>query len=99
MTPPATFGGIGVARIALPAPKSATELNETHTYAVPKPYVTYFPKGYKTPITVQTEGNHFSIKVPLDDNRRSGIYEVSVWATIPEDPDLTMVGLRTIVVK
>ncbi len=99
MTAPATFGGIGIARIALPSAKSAAELNETHTYAVPRPYVTYFPKGYKTPITVQTDGNHFSIKVPLDDNRRPGIYEVSVWATVPEDPDLTMVGLRTIVVK
>jgi hypothetical protein len=97
--PPAVFGGVGVARIE-PAPRrSAADLNATHTYPVPQPYATFFPKGFVTPLPVKVEGTRFSIDVPLDDERRPGIYEVSVWANVPETPDLIMVSLRTVVVK
>jgi uncharacterized protein YkwD len=96
---PAVFGGVGVARIDPPPARNAAELNETHSYPVPTPYVTYFPKGFVTPIQVKVEGKSFSIDVPLDDARRSGIYEVSVWASVPETKDLIMVSLRTIAVK
>jgi uncharacterized protein YkwD len=96
---PAIFGGVGLARIDPPPPRSGEELNETHSYPVPTPYVTYFPKGYVTPIPVKVDGKAFSIEVPLDDDKRAGIYEVSVWASVPETKDLIMVSLRTITVK
>jgi uncharacterized protein YkwD len=99
VAPPAIFGGVGVARIDPPPARSGAELNETHGYPVPTPYVTYFPKGYVTPIPVKVDGKAFSIDVPLDDDRRAGIYEVSVWASVPETKDLIMVSLRTITVK
>jgi uncharacterized protein YkwD len=96
---PAVFGGVGIARIEAPAPKTPAQLNAIHSYPVPEPYATYFPRGYVTPIPVNVDGARFSIDVPLDDGRRGGIYEVSVWANVPETPDLVMVSLRTISVK
>src|SRR5262249_22179624 len=44
ITRPATLGGVGLARIATPTPKRASELNGLRTYPVPVPYATYFPK-------------------------------------------------------
>jgi hypothetical protein len=99
IAPPAIFGGVGVARIDTSSPKSPSELNGIHSYPVPEPYATYFPRGFVTPIAVQVDGARFSVDVPLDDGRRAGIYEVSVWANVPETPDLVMVSLRTISVK
>ncbi len=96
---PAVFAGVGVARIDSPPVRSAAELNQTHSYPVPTPYATYFPRGFVTPIVVKVEGRAFSIDVPLDDERRAGIYEVSVWAGVPETKDLIMVSLRTITAR
>src|SRR5262249_13142761 len=87
---PAIFGGIGVARIDPPPARDGAELNQTHSYPIPNPYVTYFPKGFVSPIPVKVEGKSFSIDVPLDDEKRAGIYEVSVWATVPETKDMIM---------
>jgi hypothetical protein len=96
---PAVFGGVGVARIDAGNARSASDLNETHSYPVPTPYITYFPKGFVTPIPVKVDGKSFAIDVPIDDGRRTGLYEVSIWATVPETKDLVMVSLRTIAVK
>jgi uncharacterized protein YkwD len=96
---PAVFAGIGVARIDAPSPRKPKELNAIHTYPVPEPYATYFPRGFVTSIPVKVDDDHFSIDVPLDDARRPGVYEVSVWANVPETSDLVMVSLRTISVK
>src|SRR5579859_2414002 len=63
---PAVFAGVGVARIDTPAPRKPGDLNAIHTYPVPEPYATYFPRGFVTPIPVHVEGDHFSIDVPLD---------------------------------
>jgi uncharacterized protein YkwD len=95
---PAVFGGVGVARIDAPAPKAASELNGLHSYAIPETYTQYFPKGFVTPAPVQVRGSRFSIRVPLNDRGKAGLYEVSVWAHLPETPDLVMVSLRTIAV-
>lgn len=94
--PPAKFAAVGVARIDPPSPMSAAELNQTYTYAIPKPFVLYSPAGYVTPKPVQIEGNHFSIDVPLSQERKAGRYEVSVWATLPGGPKLVMVSLRVV---
>ncbi len=99
ITPPAVFAGIGLARIDTPQAQNAAQLNQTHSYPVPAPYVTYFPEGFVTPIPVKVNGKHFAIDVPLNDQRRPGIYEVSVWARVPETSKLIMVSLRTISVK
>jgi hypothetical protein len=99
IVPPAVFAGVGVARIDAPSPMNPSRLNAIHTYPVPQPYVTYFPRGFVTPIPVRVEGNRFSIDVPLNDRGRAGVYEVSVWANVPETKDLVMVSLRTVNVK
>jgi uncharacterized protein YkwD len=99
IVPPAVFGGVGVARIDAPAPKEASELNGLHSYAIPVTYTQYFPKGFVTPAPVEVHNNRFSIRVPLNDDGKAGLYEVSVWAHLPETPDLVMVSLRTIAVN
>jgi uncharacterized protein YkwD len=96
---PAKIAGVGVARIDFPKPIKPSALNATHSYAIPKPVATYFPKGYKTPIPVEVNGSKFGIEVPLTDGGRPGLYEVSVWAQVPQTKDLVMVSLRTIVVR
>jgi uncharacterized protein YkwD len=96
---PAKFAAIGVARIDPRRPMPAAELNTTYTYPIPKPFILYSPPGYVTPKPVHIEGSHFSIDVPLSQDRKSGRYEVSVWATLPGDPKLLMVSLRVVDVK
>jgi uncharacterized protein YkwD len=99
VTAPATFAGIGLARVAAPAPIEVSELNRRRSYPVPPPYQSYWPAGYKTPIVVQTAGTHFKVDVPVDDGGKSGMYEVSVWAKVPSAQELVMVSLRTIMVR
>ncbi|WP_394850449.1 CAP domain-containing protein [Pendulispora brunnea] len=96
---PATFGGIGVARIPAPKPITVADLNTRRTYPIPNPYQMYWPPGFRTPIPVRVEGKHFSIDVPLSDGGKPGLYEVSVWARIPSSPDFVMVSLRTLRVE
>jgi uncharacterized protein YkwD len=95
---PATIGAVGVARVEKPKPAKAEVLLKTGVYAIPKPYVIYFPKGYKTPIPLQMTGSSYSIEIPLNDRGKPGIYEVSVWANVPTTKDLVMISLRTITV-
>src|SRR5262249_9866602 len=95
---PAKIAGVGVARIDKPKPKPAKELMKGHIYPIPTPYQTYFPKGFQTPIPVEVSGHAFSIEFPLSDRGLSGIYEVSVWAQVPQTHDLVMISLRTIAV-
>jgi uncharacterized protein YkwD len=93
---PATFAGVGLARVDAPRPVSISELNRRRSYPVPAPYQMYWPPGFQTPIPVQVNGNRFAVSLPLSDAGRAGMYEVSVWATVPGTRDLVMVSLRTI---
>jgi hypothetical protein len=93
------FGGVGIARIDPAAPVPVADLVARSTYQVPVPYVMYIPAGFKTPKPVQVDGPRFSIDVVLDDGRRPGRYEVSVWGKHPGSEALVMVSLRTIVVR
>lgn len=93
---PASIRGVGVARIDLPKPRTPKELNATSSYPVPAPFATYFPRGFVTPIPLEVTGDRFSIEVPLDDRKRPGLYEVSVWGEVPETKDLVMLSLRTV---
>ncbi len=96
---PVEFGGVGIARVAPAAPMTAAQLNQTSIYAVPEPYVLFFPAGFKTPKPVSVKGNHFSIDVALDEHHRAGRYEVSVWGKYPGSDALVMVSLRTVTVR
>ena len=96
---PAKIAGVGVARVDRPRPMKPAELNKTGGYAIPKPYATYFPKGFKTPIPVEVDGDAFRIELPLSDAGKPGLYTVSVWAKLPQTKDLLMVSLRTVRVE
>jgi uncharacterized protein YkwD len=93
---PATFAGVGLARVDGPRPVTVPELNRRRSYPVPAPYQMFWPPGFQTPIPVQVGGGRFSVNLPLSDGGRPGMYELSVWASVPGTRDLTMVSLRTI---
>lgn len=93
---PAAIRGVGIARIDMPQAMAAEQLNRTSSYPVPPPFATYFPEGFVTPIPLEVDGNRFSITVPLDDAKKPGRYEVSVWGSVPGSKDLVMLSLRTL---
>jgi len=96
IAPPATFAGVGLARVDGPRPITVAELNRRRSYPVPAPYQMFWPPGFQTPIPVQVGGGRFAVNLPLSDGGRPGMYELSVWASVPGTRDLTMVSLRTI---
>jgi hypothetical protein len=94
---PATFAGVGLARVDAPKPVGVGEANRRRTYPVPTPYQAYWPAGYKTPIVVHVDGSgHFNVDIPLSDEQKPGMYELSVWARVPGATEFVMVSLRTI---
>ncbi len=95
VAPPATFAGVGLARIDSPKPLGIAELNRRRSYPIPKPYQMYWPPGYQTPIPVRVAGGRFSVDLPVSDGGQPGMYEVSVWASLPGSAELVMVSLRT----
>jgi uncharacterized protein YkwD len=99
VTAPAKFAGVGLARVDAPAPLGVTELNRRRAYPVPAPYQMYWPAGYQTPIVVRVDGVRFAIDVPVSDMGRAGMYEVSIWATVPGSSEPAMISLRTIQVR
>jgi uncharacterized protein YkwD len=99
VTAPAAVAGVGLARVPLPAPLSVPELNRRRSYPVPQPYQMYWPPGYVTPIPLRVSGGTFAIDVPVSDRGQAGLYELSIWAKLPGEPDLVIVGLRTIRVQ
>jgi uncharacterized protein YkwD len=96
---PATFAGVGLARADAPKPIPIPDLNRRRSYPVPPPYQMYWPAGFKTAIPVRVNGSSFAIDVPVSDGGRTGMYELSVWATMPGSRDFVMVSLRTIQVR
>jgi len=53
--PPATVGGVGLARMDLPEKIPVSEANKRRSYPVPQPYQMYWPAGYQTPIVVRVD--------------------------------------------
>ncbi|MBX3129468.1 MAG: CAP domain-containing protein [Polyangiaceae bacterium] len=96
--PPVEFGGIGVSRIDLARSLPPAHLNATSVYAVPEPFVLYFPAGFKTPKPVALDGARFSVVLPLSEDGRPGRYGVSVWVRHPQSEVLVMTSLRTVLV-
>lgn len=98
--PPMRFGAVGIARIDRAKPLSPQMLNGTGGYSFPKPGELYFPAGFKTPRPVEVDGARFSIEVALDQRRKPGRYEISIWGNQPEDGRaLEMIGLWVIDVR
>ncbi len=95
----AQIAAVGLARVDLPKARTAADLNKTYAYAMPQPYVTYFPKGFKSPIPLNVNGNSFWIEVPLSDRNKPGLYSLSVWGRFSHTKDLLMISLQTIEVK
>ena len=97
---PATFAGVGLARVDAPSPIDVAELNPTPpALAHAGPHQSYWPAGYETPIVARTAGCSFAVDVPVSDGGKRGMYEVSIWAKVPSAPELVMVSLRTILVR
>jgi uncharacterized protein YkwD len=96
---PVTFAGVGLARVDAPKPLGVAELNRRRAYPVPAPYQMYWPPGFQTPIPVRVRGAQFSVDVPVSDGGKPGMYELSVWASVPGTSDLVMVSLRTMQVR
>jgi uncharacterized protein YkwD len=94
---PATFAGVGLARVDKPEPLPVSELNRRRSYPVPMPYQMYWPPGYQTPIPVKVTGNQFTVDLPVSDGGKAGLYELSVWANLSGERDAVMVSLRTMV--
>jgi uncharacterized protein YkwD len=92
---PATFAGVGLARVDTPRPLGVSDLNRRRSYPVPAPYQMYWPPGFQTPIPVRVTGNQFAVDLPVSDGGRAGLYELSVWASLPGTKELVMVSLRT----
>jgi uncharacterized protein YkwD len=94
---PATVAGVGLSRMEKARPIKVADLSKPRSYAIPKPYVMFFPPRFKTSIPLKVEpGGSFSIDIPLSDGGRPGRYGVSVWATLGSSTELVMVSLRTI---
>ena len=96
---PATVAGVGLARVALPAPIAVSELNRRRSYPVPQPYQMYWPQGYVTPIPLRVGPTGFAIDVPVSDKGQAGLYELSIWAKLPGEADFIIVGMRTLRVQ
>jgi hypothetical protein len=96
---PASVAGVGLARVASPTPLSVAEVNRRRSYPVPAPYQMYWPPGFQTPIPLRVRGSDFAIDVPVSDEGRKGLYELSIWARLPGNQDFVMIGLRTLRVE
>ncbi len=96
MASPAKPVGVGLARVDFPRPLTAGAANARRSYPVPPPYQMYWTTGFATPIPVVVKGQDFSIDVPLGEKQKPGLYELSIWAKLPDSPDFQIVSLRTI---
>jgi len=96
---PASFSGVGIARVDAPRPLSVRELNQRRSYLVPAPYQMYWPPGFVGPVPVKVAGNRFQIDLVASDRGKPGMYEVSIWAIVPGTKEPTLVGLRTVLVR
>ena len=95
MVAPALPVGVGLARVDFPKTLTTSDANARRAYPVPRPYQMYWPVGYETPIPLAVKGEKFAIDVPLGQGQKPGLYELSIWAKLPDSPDFQVVSLRT----
>lgn len=96
---PVVFGGIGIAFEPSPKPRTPDDLSKTGGYAMPSPFVSYFPAGYVTPIPVKIEGSSFSLEIPAAAEKGPGEYAVTIFVRFPGDKKLVPVSMRTVEVQ
>ncbi len=90
------IGAVGLARIEEPRALPASELNKRRNYPQPNPYEMFWPHGFQTRLELKTNGQSFSIDLPVSDHGQKGLYEVSVWVQHPGEKSFGAVSLRTI---
>jgi uncharacterized protein YkwD len=95
---PATFGGIGIGFEPAPKPRSPEDLAKTGGYAMPAPFVSYFPQGYVTPLPVKTDGASFSLDLPAGREKGPGEYTITIFAQFPGQKKLVPVSMRTVAI-
>jgi hypothetical protein len=94
---PAVPAAVGLARVDFPKALTADKINALpRAYPIPAPYELFWTPSFATRIPLKVSGEGFSIELPLDDHRKPGVYEVSVWAKVPGTTEYTIVSLRTI---
>lgn len=101
LRPPAELVLVGIGRLDKPQPREARELNETRDYLVPDPYEAWFPRRPTSPFPSSPRflalvDHAFTLGVALDEDDKPGLYEISVWATLPGEKDERLISLRTI---
>ena len=72
ISPPATFAGVGLARVEAPHPLSVADVNRRRSYPVPSPYEMVWPPGFQTPIPVQLNGNQLRRRSARERRRSRG---------------------------
>ncbi len=94
-----TLRSITVAREDAPQVMSVEELKKTRQYKVPPAIVTYRRESFDSPrpIAVSTDGS-FKVEVTLSDERRPGVYYISVIISDPDDRAV-VASRRTIVAR
>jgi uncharacterized protein YkwD len=95
---PVKFGGIGVGFEPKAKPRSVEDLAKTGSYAMPAPFVSYFPAGYVTPLPVKTDGKHFSLDLPVGREKGPGEYAITIFVQFPGSEKLVPVSMRTVAV-
>lgn len=95
----AKFRSVALGRTPLPSPMTPTALRRTRSYRTPRPFVIYWPEPYISPRPVQvTPNGGFRVEIPLaDEDRRPGLYYVTVWARTEEGQNV-LASQRTVVV-
>lgn len=90
---------VGIARVALLAPRPPGPLASTFGYEMPTPTTMYMSAGHRTPRVLQLDPSRgrFWVEAPLDEG--AGLYEISVWALFPGAEAMEPISLRTVVVE
>jgi hypothetical protein len=98
LRPPLRVLAVGVSRADLGTPRDAASLRPSREYVIPSPSLVCQPRGYGTPIALDTDGaqQNFRVVVPIGGAGERGRYGVSVWAAFPGAGGPALVSLRTI---
>ena len=96
---PAVFGGVGIGFEEAAKPRTPRDLGKTGGYAMPAPFVSYFPKGFVTPLPVAVDGASFALDLPAGREKGPGEYVITIFARFPGEKALVPVSMRTVGVR
>lgn len=93
VAPPNAAAYVSAARLPARGPQAPADLNQTGSYAPPRPYIA---------VEVERDPSApgaFKARVPLDDHRTAGTYAVGVWARLAGATEPILIALRTVAVR